>query len=91
MTVTEKKNLLLELYTFDEILEIMGYYDGQGSTAWGDDMQARLEALEIADNTKTPEKFSDSFSEEFIDIVMGEAIINGNFEEALTLGKRLAV
>lgn len=91
MTATDKKKLLLELYTFDEILEIMGYYDGQGSTAWGDDMQARLEALEIADNTKTLEKFSDSFSEEFIDIVMGEAIINGNFEEVLTLGKRLAV
>lgn len=75
------KKLLLELYTFEEILEIMGYYDGIGSTAWDDETQIKLELLDS----------NFGMSKEFEEIVMNEAVINGNFEEPLKLGARTAI
>ena len=37
----------------DEILEIMGYYDGVGQTGWDKETQLKLEALEEKDGFKT--------------------------------------
>ena len=78
----DKKKKLLTLYRFDEILEVMGYFEGKGSTAWDDDVQANLESL---DNNKGV------YPTEFVDIVMEHAIDNGNFEEALSKGQKLPV
>lgn len=79
MNTAEKKKLLLELYTFEEILDIMGFYGGVGSTAWDEKTQLKLESIETTDVLQ------------FESIVMDEAIVNGNFEEVLKCGKRLAV
>jgi len=78
----EQKVKLLTLYSLDEILVIMGYFEGQGSTAWDDDVQVKLESIEGTNG---------EFPTEFIDIVLEHAIDNGNFEEALKLGKRLPI
>lgn len=78
-TAEQKKELIVKLYTLDEILEIMGYYEGVGSTAWDEKIQVELEELEDTDFNK------------FTDIVLSHAIINGNFEEALQYGKKLSI
>lgn len=78
-TAEEKKKLILQLYTWDEILEIMGYNEGVGSTAWDEATQLKLESIE------------ETHPLEFEGIVLDEAIVNGNFEEPLRLGKRTAI
>ena len=65
---------MLNLYGIDEILEIMGYYDGVGQTGWDKETQLKLEALEEKDGFKP---------QEFFDLVLEESVDNGNFEEAL--------
>lgn len=82
IVMKEKKNLLLTLYSFEEILDILGYYEGSGNTAWDEEVQEKLEKLDSE---------NEGYTNEFIDIVMGYAINNGNFEEALQTGVRLPI
>ncbi len=66
-TTVEKKSILLKHYGFDEICEIMGWYDGSNE----DVCTPEMEMLEKTN----PEKFEDK--------MMDAAIINGNFEEVI--------
>ena len=74
MNKQEKKELLLKLYGFDEICEIMGVFDGSN------------------EDVCTPEILSmDNESKEFEDLILEQAIINGNFEEVLEHGVRFPI
>ena len=70
----KKKALLLKLYGLDEILEVMGYYEGVGQTGWDKKTQLKLKSLEEKDGF---------LPQEFIDLVLEKSVDNGNFEDAL--------
>lgn len=75
LTNIEKKQRLLNHYDFDEILEILGYFDGSNE----DVCNNYFNKLELQDKQK--------FISEILDI----AIINGNFEEVILTNKRHAL
>lgn len=74
-TPEEKKKTLLNHYTFDEICEILGYFDGSNT----DVSNPEMETLE--------EKNYEQFKDKMLDV----AIINGNFEEVITTDTRHAL
>ena len=61
------------LYTLDEILEILGYYDGSLEDESVEDIDKLLELHEHEGN----------FEEAYYHIAKKYAICNGNFEEAI--------
>lgn len=63
----QKKAILLKHYSFDEICEILGWYDESNETV----CTAEMELLEKTNPSAFEEK------------MMDEAIINGNFEEVI--------
>jgi myosin heavy subunit len=70
-----KIEILLKHYTLDEILDILGYYDGSNPDVANKEMQE----LEVNSYTN------------FVDKIFDEAIINGNFEEVIRDDVRLAL
>ena len=72
LTIDEKKERVKKYYNTDEILEILGYYDGS------------LEESECKDISNTMNKFTQEF---FEDYVLGLAINNGNFECSIAYDK----
>jgi hypothetical protein len=75
LTTDKKKAILLKHYTFDEICEIMGFYDGSNEDVCTPEINTAYET----DNLK------------FEQLILNEAIINGNFEEVITTDKRHAL
>lgn len=67
LTKAEQKARLLKHYDFDEICDIIGYYDGSNE----DVATEKMETLEVKDFAK------------FKEAILNEAIINGNFEEVI--------
>jgi hypothetical protein len=65
-------------YSVDEILEILGYYDGINFSAFDKETHLLLDAIGES-------------NELFKTIVYREAIINGNFEEAITNKRRYPI
>ena len=74
-TFEEKKHILLKHYAFEEICEIMGYYDGSNE----DVSNPEMEKLEEADYEK------------FHALMLEKASVNGNFEECIEKDCRLAL
>lgn len=74
-TPQEKKAILLKHYTFDEICDIMGYDDESNENVVTDE----IKELEQIDFNK------------FQDIILNEAIINGNFEEVIWYDDRFSI
>jgi hypothetical protein len=72
LTIDEKKARVQKYYDTDEILEVLGYYDGS------------LEEKECEDISNTMSKFTQEF---FEDYVLGLAINNGNFECSIAYDK----
>lgn len=72
LTNDQKKARLLKHYTFDEILEIIGFYDGSNEDV------ATIE-MELLAN-RNPNGFEYA--------ILEKAIINGNFEEVIEKNKR---
>jgi len=74
-TLEEKKHILLKHYAFEEICEIMGYYDGSND----DVSNPEMEKLE-ADDFPT-----------FHKLMLEKAVVNGNFEEVIEKDYRFAL
>ena len=72
LTIDEKKERVKKYYDTDEILEILGYYDGS------------LEENECKEIANTMRKFSQEF---FEDYVLGMAINNSKFECSIAYDK----
>lgn len=75
----EKLRRVKNLYTPDEVAEVLGYYEGYSSSAF---TQKEYEKLEDLEHTNT---------EEFENLLYLEAITNGNFEESIRLNLRLPI
>ena len=75
LTEDQKRLRVLELYTIDEICEILGYYDHSNTDL---DFET-LENLELTDIVM------------FELMIVNEAINNGNFEEAINNNERFAL
>jgi hypothetical protein len=82
-TKERKKEILLELYDFEEILDILGFNDGSNEDVKTDKIN------ELFDTWALLEKESDF--KLFKDAIMEVAIVNGNFEEVLKKEYRLAL
>ena len=74
-TLEEKKHILLKHYAFEEICEIMGYYDGSNE----DVSNPEMERLETEDFPK------------FHALMLEKASVNGNFEECIEHDHRFAL
>jgi hypothetical protein len=74
-TPEEKKALLLSHYSFDEICEILGYYDGSNEDVATEEMY----------------KLEETDYPLFVSKMMDEAIINGNFEETIEKDVRIGL
>ena len=74
-TLEEKKHILLKHYAFEEICEIMGYYDGSNK----DVSNPEMEKLESEDFPT------------FHKLMLEKASVNGNFEEVIEHDCRFAL
>lgn len=74
-TLEEKKHILLKHYAFEEICEIMGYYDGSNEDVSNPEME-KLEAEDFP-----------AFHQKMIE----KAVDNGNFEEVIEKDLRFAL
>ncbi|HUU88968.1 MAG TPA: hypothetical protein VMX17_14630 [Candidatus Glassbacteria bacterium] len=74
-TLEEKKHILLKHYAFEEICEILGYYDGSNETV----ATPEMEKLEAEDYPAFHQK------------ILEEASKNGNFEECIEHDCRFAL
>lgn len=74
-TLEEKKHILLKHYAFEEICEIMGYYDGSNEDVSNPEME-KLEAEDFP-----------TFHQKMIE----KAVVNGNFEECIEHDCRFAL
>jgi hypothetical protein len=72
-TDAQKIKIMENLFTFDEVLEILGWYD---------DSNESICTPEMAD-------LEENNYPEFYKKIMAEAIINGNFEESIEYNDRL--
>ena len=72
-TDAQKIKIMERLFTFDEVLEILGWYDDSNETICTPEM------TELEENNHP----------EFYKKIMAEAIINGNFEESIEYNDRL--
>jgi hypothetical protein len=74
-TPQEKKAILLKHYSFDEICEIMGFYDGSNEEVTTDKMNDLYNYWKFTNEKVDFEAFQDA--------MLDEAIKNGNFEEVI--------
>ena len=82
-TPEEKKAILLKHYDFDEICEIMGFYDGSNEDVCTEEIDALHKQSEATGKKEDFEAFQEA--------ILNKAIINGNFEEVIETDTRHAL
>lgn len=82
-TDAEKKAILLKHYDFDEICEIIGFYDGSNEDVTTDEINDLYNYWKFTNEKVDFEAFQDA--------ILSKAIINGNFEESIEKDCRLAL
>lgn len=79
-TDKEKKEILLKHYDFDEICEIMGFYDGSNEDVTTDEINDLYNYWKFTNEKVDFEAFQDA--------ILNKAIVNGNFEEVIEKDER---
>lgn len=80
-TDKEKKEILLKHYDFDEICEIIGFYDGSNEDVTTDEINDLYNYWKFTNEKVDFEAFQNA--------ILNKAIVNGNFEEVIEKDERL--
>ena len=76
--VKEQHEILLKNYSVEDMAEILGFYEGVGSSVFTIKAHLELEKL-------------DTDSDQFKQAILAEARLNGNFEEVIKYGVYLPI